>query len=479
MNQELTPRQMEIFHLMAKGLSNKEICELLGISANTVKIHVTGILRALDVTNRTEAVFVYNEMMGRTAPDTLQERLRLVDRLGRPALAVLPFENLQPGDTDDYVLQGLVEELLVRLSAWRWFPVITYASSRRFDPQMDDPQTMGSALGAQYLIYGSLRRHGQKIRITTRLVDTPSRREVWARNFDAAAEDLFTLQEEVARQIVAVMAPELILAEARSAVADNGPVDQSAWLQVCKGMWHLAQHSAGDAHEAEQCFDLAIELAPEFSLGWHGRVCALQQQLFEQWTDDPAKTTRALLAAANQGYQLNPESAYALTDLGLANILQGKRAVALDLLERAASFNPSSPRALSMLAQAQGMAGDLDQCIMHLEDLLRIDPHSRSSARYRTIIAMCHNVAGRPDDSIQWGRDALARDPQAAGAYLAMISSYVDLGDVDAAAAAVSALQEQHPEFDVNRRLDMLRPFARPELFDKLAANLRSAGLPV
>ena len=97
----LTPRQLEIFGLMAKGLSNREICELLGISNNTVKIHVAAILRNLDVANRTEAVFAYKEMLEQTGASHDGRRLEVSDRIGRPAIAVLPFTNLATTEDDE------------------------------------------------------------------------------------------------------------------------------------------------------------------------------------------------------------------------------------------------------------------------------------------------------------------------------------------------------------------------------------------
>lgn len=475
MQQDLTPRQMEIFHLVAKGLSNREICELLGISANTVKIHVTSILRTLDVANRTEAVYAYREMLQKDDEQQTTRQLKLADRLGRPAIAVLPFTDLQSDKDDEHLLEGLVEELLVRLAAWQWFPVIAFASSSRFD-NASDPQTVGAELNARYLVYGSVRRKDTRVRVTVRVVDTQLGQEVWSRTFNTHADDLFDLQDDVARQIVMTMAPELILAEMESQRSRHH-ASSSVWDLVCRGMGLVARRTRKSLAEASALFSEAIEADPEFSLAWHGRVFTLEVQIFEQWSEDVAGDIAALASSATQCHQLAPNAAHGLADMGLASLLVGETDVAKDQFRRALDLNPSSTRALSLLAQVCGMQGELDQCILYLEELLRLDPHSASAARYCAIIGHSHCMAGRYEESLRWSRDALARNPAATGAYLGLVAAYVELGQDDKAQATVSELRERFPDFVASARLAMMKPATTPELFDRLTRNLHKAGL--
>ncbi|MEM6999731.1 MAG: LuxR C-terminal-related transcriptional regulator [Pseudomonadota bacterium] len=477
----LTPRQLEILSLMSKGLSNKEICNLLGISNNTVKIHVASVLRTLGAANRTEAVFSYQQMLEeerRAKESSGPQKMQLVDRLGRPAVAVLPFESLLDGASDDAVMQGLVEELLVRLSACKWFPVIAYASSRRCDPVQQQPQEIGRDLAARYLIYGSLRKAGEQVRITVRLVDAVLGQEIWSRTFDTDYDDLFQLQESIATHIVAVVAPELDHAEAlqsRQASVSDG----SAWQLFCRGMALIKQHDLQSAGEALVLFERAIELAPDFSLAYHGKVRALQLQLFEQWVEDRQAAILAVKECVDVQLRLEPNGHHALMDAGYLHILAGDKKIALEYLQAAADANPSSTATLSMLAQGFGMAGRLDEAIMHLEEILALDPRAPSIARYRTILGMCHTIAGRPEEGLEWSQDAIARDPQAHGAYLAMIAAYVDLDQQNDALDAVKRLLQNNPDFDVSARIAMMRPFCQPELLEHLVDNLRLAGLNV
>ena len=473
----LTPRQLEIFHLLAKGLSNREICELLNISNNTVKIHVAGILRNLNVSNRTEAVYAYREMLEETKePSELAARVRIADRIGRPAIAVLTFENLQAEADEDHLLEGLMEELLVRLSSWQWFPIIAYSSSRSFSTTSDDPRVVGEKLGARYLISGSLRRSGNRVKVTARLVDSETGLEAWSQSFQAELEDLFQLQTEIAGNIVTALAPGLLDAE-ETHLDDRPPTEYNTWDLFCRGLLHLNRTTPEDALRALECFDRAISNDDTFSLAWHGRVSTLQLQLYEQWVDDPAQCVKELGEAAQRCYQLDPRSAHAHADVGLVNILLGRRDEAIHHLERAVSINPSSARALNLLSQAYGMVGRLDECIMQLEELLQVDPHSTSAFRYRTVLGMCHFASGRYEEAIAASREAIAFRSDATGAYLAMIAAYQAKGDQQAARAAVDELHDRAPGFSLSGRLNMMRPFTDKALIDQLIAKLAEAGL--
>ncbi|MEJ2088660.1 MAG: LuxR C-terminal-related transcriptional regulator [Gammaproteobacteria bacterium] len=473
----LTPRQLEIFRLLARGLSNREICELLNISSNTVKIHVAAILRNLNVSNRTEAVYAYREMLDETEPASeLSARVRIADRIGRPAIAVLPFEDLQTQPDEEHLLDGLMEELLVRLSSWQWFPVIAYASSRAFRMTESDPRSIGDKLGARYLIGGSLRRSDKRIRVTVRLVDTDSGVDLWSNRFDAELGDLFQLQALIARNIVTTLAPGLLLAEEEQ-LDDRKPTGYSTWELCCRGLQHLNRATREDAERALTCFDRAIAQDEDFSLGWHGRVSTLQLQLYEQWADDPARCVRDLCEAANRCLQADPRSAHAHADVGLANILLGRREEAIHHLEQSVSINPSSARALNLLSQAYGMVGRLDECIMQLEELLRIDPHSTSAFRYRTILGMCHFLSGQFDEAIAAARDAIAARADATGAYLALIAALQASGDHSGAQRAIQELKTRAPNFTLAGRLNMMRPFTDETLLERLLTTLTEAGL--
>lgn len=475
----LTPRQLEIFNLMAKGLSNREICEMLGISNNTVKIHVAAILRNLNVSNRTEAVFLYREMLtAEPTPANSEQtrRIRMVDRIGRPTIAVLPFIDLSVQPTDDALVQGIVEELSVRLSAWRWFPVISYGSSWRHFEADHTYNEIGRQLGASYLIAGTLQRNADNFRVTAKLLAAESGAMAWSRTFDLPAADLVELQDEIAAHIVRSLAPELMEEQARN-LPGEAPGTFSAWEYGCRGLWHLNRGGREDAMRALECFDAALERDPNSSFALNGRVCVRQKQLYEQWTGDPKATMVALVEDAARCLQLDPRASHSHANVGLAAILQGRREAALKRLETAVDLNPNSTRALVLLAQAYGMSGRIDDAIIHLEDLLRIDPHSPSAHSYRNILGMCHFVLDNYDEAIEWARSAIALRPNVSGAYLSLAAALTEKGLADQARETVNELFAQVPDFKLKDRLDMMRPFTEERLLTRLCESLAKVGL--
>ncbi len=473
----LTPRQLEIFGLVAKGLSNREICELLGISNNTVKIHVAAILRNLNVANRTEAVFAYKEMLEETSVSHDGRRLEVSDRIGRPAIAVLPFTNLAPTEDDEHICEGVVEELLDRLSSWQWFPVIAYGSSRHVEQEALDIATAGEQLGASYLITGTLRRSDNQARVSARIVQVASGQSVWSRSFDVATDDLFALQSDIAQQIVLTIAPELIDAEAQNISADKA-ADFTTWQLVCKGTWHLNRSTAEDTEQAYALFTEALERDPNFGLAWAGRVGVNQKRIFDQTAVDARQCGLDLLADAQACMRVEPRAAYSHSCLGAAFLLTGNNDAAITHLEQAIAINPSSSRALVALAQAYGMNGRLEECIMHAEELVRLDPMSPSSFRHRAILGVTNCVARDFEEAIRWGKSAVAHSPQRGNTYLPLIAGYVGNGQLEEAKQTVTEMRIHAPDFKVERHMDFMR-FSKRELLDPYIELLRTAGLEI
>lgn len=474
----LTPRQLEIFQLMSKGLSNREICALLDISSNTVKIHVAGIFRRLGVANRTEAVSLYQHILdGKTESPAHGADLRFVDRMGRPSIALLPFELVSAETADlQYLVRGIEEELLARLSAWQWFPVIALASARRASREETDPRAVGASLRARYVISGTLRADADQVRATIHLLESTQGSSLWSGVFDFRNEDLFATQTEVARQLIAALAPELIAAEVQLS-RYRAKAEFTVWDNVCRGAWYMHRMTPADSMHAIKHFDAAIAQDDEFGLAYNGKVSTHQMRLYQQWSENRENTVQELLASARMALRLEPNASYAHSCAGLGHILLGDRDQALEHLQRAVALNPSSTTALNMLGQAYGMSGRLDECIMHMEDLLRVDPYSGSSYIYHNVLGMCHYQAQRYDEGIQWSESSLALNPQATGAYVSLIAAHVEAGNPDDAREAFDRLNQHAPDFELGALFDMMKNFTRPDMLERIRESVAQVGL--
>ena len=461
---------------MAKGLSNREICELLGISNNTVKIHVAAILRNLNVANRTEAVYAYREMLESMAAGPASKQLAVSDRIGRPTLAVLPFVSSSNAEEDSLIAEGVVEELLDRLSSWQWFPVIAYGSSKHFAQQDLDLMSAGEQLGASYLITGNLRRDGQRAKVSARIIQVANGQSIWSHGFEVGTDDLFALQADIARQIVFAIAPELIDAEVQSS-ASVSPADFSIWQLVCQGTWHLNRDTPADTQEAYGLFSEAIDRDPNFGLAWVGRVGANQKRLYEQAATDRAACVAELVSDAQACMRVEPRASHSHACLGLAHILMGQQDAAIAELEHALALNPSSSRALILLAQAYGMSGRLEECILRTEELIALEPLSPAAFRHYAILGMSHFSLGNFPEAIHWGNRAVGVRPDRGNSYLSLIAGYVGNGEQERAEATVAELHRQVPTFHLGKLVEMMRPFTRPDILEEVMQAWRQAGL--
>ncbi len=471
---QLTPRQMEIFGLVAKGLSNREICELLGISANTVKIHVAAILRSLCVTNRTEAAYIYRSLLS-THETASSTRARVADRIGRPAIAVLPFATLDE-DSSDRFADGIVEDLITRLAGWRWFPVVAHASSERYGARPDNLHDVRRDLGVRYVIGGSVRRSGNRVRVNAHLLDTGTSEGLWSDSFDADSVDVFATQDEIARRVVARIAPELMELEGQNS-AGTGPVELDAWRATMTGMWHLARRTKDDVALARTLFEEALRSNRDFSLAWYGLTWAHHHNLIEQWSDDPLTEIASMRETAASCLRLDPNGAHGNTVAGLVEMILGNRERAVVHLEKAAAINPSSTQALSLLGQCYGLAGRPDECIVVLEEALRLNPFGPATWVYQGVVALAHFAADRHDDAIHWSNLALLGRPEMISAHLTLAAAQVARGDIDQARATCTRLLEQRTDFVLSDHLRLIAPSAHPDYIARLTRALAIAGL--
>ena len=206
----LTPRQLEVLELVSKGLTNREIADVLGIAPGTAKNHVAAVLEALDVTNRTEAIGLVRELDA-AAPGAgpASEATSGVPGFGnRPALVILPFDDLGAAE-DAHVADGLVEDLTTAMAAWRWFPVISRNSAFSYKGSGVDVREISRELGARYVLEGSVRRSGQRLRVQVQLIDGGSGHHLFARKYERTFDDLFAVQDEIVASIVSTLEPAL------------------------------------------------------------------------------------------------------------------------------------------------------------------------------------------------------------------------------------------------------------------------------
>jgi len=457
----LSPRQLEVLELMAKGLTNREIGSVLQISPGTAKVHVAAVIKALDVTNRTEAATRLHELgLGATTQETRDEYK--VDSFGsRPAIAVLPFDNFSTDPAIDALADGIVEDLTTGLARWRWFPVIARNSAFAFKGRAIDVQEVSRVLGARYVVEGSLRVAGDRLRITVQVLDGGSAHHIWADQFECEHEDRFGALDAIVEQIVSTLEPALVRIGGLRASARH-PDQLDAWESTSRGFFHLTRHTIEGFEEAARAYDRALALDPElpaahsgiagsrFHLYMHGRSFASCHQ--------PA----SFGAAADLAARLDPNDPETHYAIAMLRLLEGDRARALAAAERATDLGPSDPAVHRIRATALTANGRPAEAVEALNRALRLSPRDPARAATLSQLAGCRMDLAQWKESRTLLEDSVREAPQYALPYALLALLEVGAGDLEAARAHLAKMQELVPTFSPLRATRLV---STPEAF--------------
>ncbi len=296
---------------------------------------------------------------------------------GWPAIAVMPFET-GSGDTDaDYLADGVVEDIITTLALWRQFPVIARNSTFTYRGRPIDPPAVARELGAEYLVVGSLRRSGSRVRISAQLLDCRGSQTLWADRWNTSFDDLFDTSSELAAAITVAVRPELLKVMSEKS-RRQAPADMTAWDYAMQGLWHLNRVTRENGLEAVRLLTRAVELDPTSGFA-HGHLAHAHYRLLQQhWTTDREADLAAVIRHAERSVACDPTDAtgHLYRSLGLS--VQGRRKEVITSLRRAVELNPSLPVARSLLGQFLGIAGRTEEGLAELDHAIRPAPATRS-----------------------------------------------------------------------------------------------------
>ena len=456
---------------MAKGLVNREIASALGISPATVKRHVSMVIGALDVSNRTEAVAELHRLgLGSDAAAAGPEH-RVPGFGERPAVAVLPFDSFSDDPDQAYLADGLVEDLTTALAAQRWFPVIARNSCFVYKGRQFDVRQVSRELGARYVVEGSIRRAGDSVRVQVQLIDGVSGEHVFAERHDRRLSDVFSLQDEVVERIVLALSPAICQIEGVRATRRPAR-DLNAWECVQRGALLGWSRTAEDLAEARRLFERAAELDPGYAMAHTSIVGTLIAELSFGFARAPGESVAAALRHAERAVEIDDRDPAAQFALSGALFLHGRRVEAEAAIERTIELDPSFARAYWGLSIMRRTPERADEAVALLEKAIRLSPHDPLLPEFRAYLASAHFVAGRDEQALAEAVRALVLHRESAFAQGLAAGAAAFLGREDEAARALATLLEVDPD----HQPDPLRFFHPDPLIDRYAEGLRRAG---
>jgi adenylate cyclase len=394
---------------------------------------------------------------------------------GRPAVAVLPFDNLSADPDQQYFADGLAEDILTRLAMWRWLPVIARNSSFAYRGHHVDVKEVGRALGARYVLEGSVRKAGGRVRVTGQLIDAATGHHLWAERYDRHLTDLFALQDKLTDGIVGALETAAGRAEAERA-RSKPPANLDAYDTALRGFWHLYRFTREDDAAALPLFRRALALDPDFALAHMGVAAVRVNELLYLWAADPRQALVEALASARAAIAADPGIANAYLLLGMLLPHVGKHDEALAASRRAIELNPSYSGCHLALAFVNMLDGEVEAWMRACEAAIRIGPNDYLLPLPLAMLSFGHRLAGRHEQALELARLAVQRGPENPTAWRHLASALGELGRTDEAREALTRCLALAPNYTNAEAVRAALPFRDEATFQRLLDGMRKAG---
>ena len=392
------------------------------------------------------------------------------------SVVVLPFENMSGDPEQGYFSDGITEDIITELSKFRSLFVIARSSSFSFRGQSPEVKEVSRRLGVRYVVEGSVRRAGNRVRIAAQLIDAVADAHLWAERYDRVLEDIFTVQDEVTEAIVAAIAPELGKAEQQLATSKKLE-DLNVWEVYQRGMWHLYQRTKDDLAEARRLFEAALSLDPGLSLACSALVDTYYYEVVLGLADSVAENRNKALQVARRAVELDPDDAAAHCAMGKARIVRREHALAVPDLQLAIDLNPSSAWAHYGLGAAAVFSGHAEEAIRHLERAIRLSPRDQHMGSFMVRLAEAYLVKRDYPGAVQWARKALQQQGFQWSRYAALLAGLGFLGEREEARRVLDECLAQRPNFSVSMVRDG-HLYTDAAALDHYLEGLRHASVP-
>ena len=389
---------------------------------------------------------------------------------GAGAIVVLPFERLGGDPEQDYLVDGITEDLTTALTSYREFHVVPRSSAFSYRDEDKTDREIARELDATYVLRGSVRVAGDRVRISSHLVDVESDHVLWSERFDREMEDIFALQDEIAESITLRIAPEMLREEVkRSLSRDSGSLE--SWDLFQRGKWHYYKTTPEDYDESVALLEQAIEEDPHNGDAMAFLAFVLTVRVWRGWSQDVPGDYRRAVEVCERAVSIDPTSWRARASLATAYAFTGQHDRAIREAEESLPWYPTA------MGLAAWHAGDLDRAIEYLNRAVQLSPRDPDSDHWKTGLAFVHYMAGNYPAALTWGEQAQHGLPDYIQLKGILAATLAQLGRTEEARSYLDDLLAALPDLtaEVYRTRFRIRD---PELVDRYMEGLVKAGLP-
>ncbi len=468
----LSHRESQIAQDYASGESYQQIADRLCLAPSTVRTHLATIYRKLGVSSKLDL----RDRLGavEAAKGDLDDAVP--ERPEQPSIAVLAFENMSGDPEQEYFSDGISDDIITALSRSPWLFIIARNTTFTYKRSRVDVRRVAKDLGVRFVLEGSVRRSGDRVRVTAQLIDGTTGGHLWSERYDGQLEDVFELQDEITRNVVASIQTTVHLSTIPEPVERASRPDLTVW-ELTMRSWHLLYDFTPESYaHAKTLLERALPLDPESAEANMVLSLINHHIAIMGFVPDVKPAMETAYALARRATQLDDRNEYAHWALGISCWGLLKYDESLAALERAVALNPNCSLAYGSLGTLLGILGRSDEAISNQDIAIRSNPLDPSIFFRFSGLALAHYMAGRFESAIEWAERAIHRRPSWFFAHFVLAACHIALGHEKDAASAVKAALDALPGIGVED-LDRV-PLKDPEEMGTLRERLIKAGFP-
>jgi adenylate cyclase len=395
-----------------------------------------------------------------------------------PSIAVLPFANMSADPEQEFFSDGISEDIITALSKIGSLLVVARNSTFTYKGQAVDVKQVSREQGVRYVLEGSVRKAGNRVRVTAQLIDATTGHHLWAERYDRDLEDIFTVQDEITREVVVALEVRLSAGE-QARVWSSGTKNLEAWECVRLGAEQFNAISPESNLEARRLFERAVDLDPNYAVAW----VMLGNTYFHQadvGTGSGAKEQRdamldTALECAQKALELDPSCADAYAMLGLCHLTKGEHDEAIAMSEKAVALAPNHAEIIALSAVNQAKSGRPERAFDLIRKAMRLCPVYPSW--YIWVLGTACRQLSRNESAIGAFEEAIKRSPDHLAPYVGLASTLGELGRQEDAKTALSEILKLDPDFSIKTYMEGLS-YRDPAELARFEDGLRKAGLP-
>jgi adenylate cyclase len=395
----------------------------------------------------------------------------------KPSLVVLPFQNLTGDAEQEYFVDGMVEEITTAIARLPWLFVIARNSAFTYKGKPVDVKQVAQELGVRYVLEGSVRKAGNRVRITGELIDTATGAHIWADRFDGALDDIFELQDQVASSVAGAIAPKLRRSEIERA-SRKPAANLTAYDLYLRALAQSYRFTEEGFAEAVVLARQALAIDPSYAPAAAMVASCRAAQRFQGWGSLSADDVVEACRLARQALEAERDDTETISQAASTLFrLAGEVAMAAAALDRALALNPNAAHAWLNRGNIHASRNQPEAAIEALERARRLSPFDPYSFFYASNIAGAHLAARRFEQAIEWADRALHDQPRLVAAMRVKVAANAHLGRLDAARAELGRALAIDPKLTIAGYRDYAH-FQAPEVLELFVTGFRLAGLP-